>query len=762
MKKIVLNKFNTGVLKEELISRNDSPVYAGALQYSDNFIINNTGQIKFRPGFEFLFPTYKNKKAWYLSFKNILFEMTDKNIRAIKLDELNSENLNDKPPFGYSFFATVSNVVISGGTAKVTLINVSGNFSLFKVGMEVLIRLNTFTNNADYSPSHSIDNYTILSIDSAVAPYQMTLNIIDKNIIIPNSLMVLAYSIIDSSAPNDFPYTEEQLATISNVKIDDGILIAHPAYNIKYIKYDATTQTISSKDYLTSQSTFPAPVSGITLYEGRLYCVGKSWIWASKVGDFKDFAFGNDDTAAFKNNIANTNREEPHEFYWILGTNKALYAGSLYGVIQITGANIEASISAKSFNSKPVGNINSSNIQALHYLDYIVYSTGSQNSLRLIDYAPFGEGSRNIPVTEFTDLFLQKKVISMVLLRADNNYILALTEIGELIYGFIEFGQNGIYGAWVIWSLENSKITSIYTVGDNMVFASVEVNGLCYTEKLTNLKLMPNQFNYQVSNDHKADKEHFIEDLLIANKQNNFLDSSITFDTFKITKLLGASLQIVSSNTATITISLFNSSWLLTPISLKQTNGLNIIIQPTIIVSDKQIRFVVLSQNKPGIESYPSGNWARGTKNITNLPINNVDLTLIADNGDYYEAINVTDRSIHLNNDFIFKAYIGIKYIGRLVTIPFSSLDEKKNIAEIKFELLNSHRFLVGRDFYNMTRISLTQQLKISGQPFIPYTGNYSLRIDNLNWFKKSGICIMHDRPNAMNILHIAVYYQEN
>ena len=806
MAELVINNFTRGQLDHDLNGRFDLPFYFNGFEIVRNFISNYKGNVKYRPGFEYVSKTRNSQEAVLMEFRfnteqAYLLEFTEGKLRfytydsdgnfgyvvdtipANKVPTLSSNAqdgfvVSDSRGNGncYTIFNGASEAPI--GDWKTYWLQIK--YPSAKILKEYKIKADSvFTTEypSAWAVQGSADGSVWTTIDSRSG--QKFSSGQERTYAVSNDVPYLYYRIRFSDGVTSNGNGEMQKLTLLTVdedppiiELDTGITLQQAMKLQKAQNADVMYLTMSGinpkKLKRTSSASFTienAVSSGIdfaelgypaavTFYSGSLWYAGFSKkplnVYGSKATEYDNFEIPSSpkDEDALKLTLADIT--DPIE--WLVGGKQNLCAGNPEGISMINGGGYDVPITATEVNADLANREGASSAVPALKDSQIFYISNDKRKVYMLDYDLMTEKYISTDLNWLAQEVTRKRMKAIYAKRDDNNMLYTLLENGQLL-GLLYNSRENING-W--FPLETAgTVKSMATVtrpdGKDDLFICVERNGVHYLEKMSS----------EVEFSKFYETPHFFEDeskeyynRIIAEelKQCNYLDCASRFSAFKNIGISAAGEVITAA--ADVFEAAHAGHYIVYKTETGKEYGYFKIEE---VLSSTQVRVSLLSNG-----FYPENwnSWYISFDEIGGLTdFEGQTVSVVADGG-YLGEFVVTDGKIGFDREMT-SCVVGLSYAGILKSFNLGLVvnarnlqTAKKRIAEFALRFVHSAGVKIGTDLSDMQDVQYFNPGGFMDLPPLPMDGDVKRNVpDEFNGEKY--IFLMQDVPLPMNLTMI-------
>lgn len=806
MAELVINNFTRGQLDHDLNGRFDLPFYFNGFEITRNFLSNYKGNVKYRPGFEFISKIRDNQEAALMEFRfnteqAYLLEFTEGKLRfytydgngnfgyvvdTIPANKVPALSSNSQDGFVVSDSRGNSNCyTVFNGDNKAPI----GDWKTYwlqlkypdnKILKEYKIKADSvFTTEypSAWAMQASADGQAWTTIDSRSG--QKFSSGQERSYTVNNDVPYLYYRIKFSAGVTSNGNGEMQKLTLLTVdenppivELDTGITLQQAmklqkAQNadVMYLTMDGINPKKlkrTSAASFTIENALPTGIdfeelgypAAVTFYSGRLWYAGFSKkplsVYGSKTTEYDNFEIPSSpkDEDALKLTLADIT--DPIE--WLVGGKQNLCAGNPEGISMINGGGYDVPITATEVNADLANREGASSATPALKDSQIFYISNDKRKVYMLDYDLMTEKYISTDLNWLAQDVTRARMKAIYAKRDDNNMLYTLLENGQLL-GLLYNSRENINGWFPTETAGTVKSMATVTRPDGKddLFICVERSGVYYLEKMS----AEAEFSKFYESPHfltDARKEYYNRIIAEELKQCNYLDCSTRFSA-----LLNIGIS-VGENIVTAASDVFEAAHFGHYIVYKTDTGKEYgYFRIEEVLSPTQARVSMLSDG-----FYPESwsSWYISFNEIGGLTdFEGQTVSVVADGG-YLGEFAVADGKISFDREMT-SCIVGLPYRGILKSFNLGMVvngrnlqTSKKRIAEFVLRFVHSAGAKIGTDLNDMQDIQYFNLGGFMDLPPLPMDGDVRINVPD-EFDGEKYIFLMQDIPLPMNLTMI-------
>lgn len=806
MAELVINNFTRGQLDHDLNGRFDLPFYFNGFEIIRNFLSNYKGNVKYRPGFEFISKIRDNQEAVLMEFRfnteqAYLLEFTEGKLRfytydgngnfgyvvdTIPANKVPALSSNSQNGFVVSDSRGNSNCyTVFNGDNKAPI----GDWKTYwlqlkypnnKILKEYKIKADSvFTTEypSAWAMQASADGQAWTTIDSRSG--QKFSSGQERSYTVNNDVPYLYYRIKFSDGVTSNSNGEMQKLTLLTVdenppivELDTGITLQQAmklqkAQNadVMYLTMDGINPKKlkrTSAASFTIENALPTGIdfeelgypAAVTFYSGRLWYAGFSKkplsVYGSKTTEYDNFEIPSSpkDEDALKLTLADIT--DPIE--WLVGGKQNLCAGNPEGISMINGGGYDVPITATEVNADLANREGASSATPALKDSQIFYISNDKRKVYMLDYDLMTEKYISTDLNWLAQDVTRARMKAIYAKRDDNNMLYTLLENGQLL-GLLYNSRENINGWFPTETAGTVKSMATVTRPDGKddLFICVERSGVHYLEKMS----AEAEFSKFYESPHfltDARKEYYNRIIAEELKQCNYLDCSTRFSA-----LLNIGIS-VGENIVTAAADVFEAAHFGHYIVYKTDTGKEYgYFRIEEVLSPTQARVSMLSDG-----FYPESwsSWYISFNEIGGLTdFEGQTVSVVADGG-YLSEFAVADGKISFDREMT-SCIVGLPYRGILKSFNLGMVvngrnlqTSKKRIAEFVLRFVHSAGAKIGTDLNDMQDVQYFNPGGFMDLPPLPMDGDVRRNVPD-EFDGEKYIFLMQDIPLPMNLTMI-------
>lgn len=806
MAELVINNFTRGQLDHDLNGRFDLPFYFNGFEIIRNFLSNYKGNVKYRPGFEFISKIRDNQEAVLMEFRfnteqAYLLEFTEGKLRfytydgngnfgyvvdTIPANKVPALSSNSQDGFVVSDSRGNSNCyTVFNGDNKAPI----GDWKTYwlqlkypnnKILKEYKIKANSvFTTEypSAWAMQASADGQAWTTIDSRSG--QKFSSGQERSYTVNNDVPYLYYRIKFSAGVTSNGNGEMQKLTLLTVdenppiiELDTGITLQQAmklqkAQNadVMYLTMDGINPKKlkrTSAASFTIENALPTGIdfeelgypAAVTFYSGRLWYAGFSKkplsVYGSKTTEYDNFEIPSSpkDEDALKLTLADIT--DPIE--WLVGGKQNLCAGNPEGISMINGGGYDVPITATEVNADLANREGASSATPALKDSQIFYISNDKRKVYMLDYDLMTEKYISTDLNWLAKDVTRARMKAIYAKRDDNNMLYTLLENGQLL-GLLYNSRENINGWFPTETAGTVKSMATVTRPDGKddLFICVERSGVHYLEKMS----AEAEFSKFYESPHfltDARKEYYNRIIAEELKQCNYLDCSTRFSA-----LLNIGIS-VGENIVTAAADVFEAAHFGHYIVYKTDTGKEYgYFRIEEVLSPTQARVSMLSDG-----FYPESwsSWYISFNEIGGLTdFEGQTVSVVADGG-YLGEFAVADGKISFDREMT-SCIVGLPYRGILKSFNLGMVvngrnlqTSKKRIAEFVLRFVHSAGAKIGTDLNDMQDVQYFNLGGFMDLPPLLMDGDVRRNVPD-EFDGEKYIFLMQDIPLPMNLTMI-------
>lgn len=806
MAELVINNFTRGQLDHDLNGRFDLPFYFNGFEIIRNFLSNYKGNVKYRPGFEFISKIRDNHEAVLMEFRfnteqAYLLEFTEGKLRfytydgngnfgyvvdTIPANKVPALSSNSQDGFVVSDSRGNSNCyTVFNGDNKAPI----GDWKTYwlqlkypdnKILKEYKIKADSvFTTEypSAWAMQASADGQAWTTIDSRSG--QEFSSGQERSYTVNNDVPYLYYRIKFSAGVTSNGNGEMQKLTLLTVdenppiiELDTGITLQQAmklqkAQNadVMYLTMDGINPKKlkrTSAASFTIENALPTGIdfeelgypAAVTFYSGRLWYAGFSKkplsVYGSKTTEYDNFEIPSSpkDEDALKLTLADIT--DPIE--WLVGGKQNLCAGNPEGISMINGGGYDVPITATEVNADLANREGASSATPALKDSQIFYISNDKRKVYMLDYDLMTEKYISTDLNWLAQDVTRARMKAIYAKRDDNNMLYTLLENGQLL-GLLYNSRENINGWFPTETAGTVKSMATVTRPDGKddLFICVERSGVHYLEKMS----AEAEFSKFYESPHfltDARKEYYNRIIAEELKQCNYLDCSTRFSA-----LLNIGIS-VGENIVTAAADVFEAAHFGHYIVYKTDTGKEYgYFRIEEVLSPTQARVSMLSDG-----FYPESwsSWYISFNEIGGLTdFEGQTVSVVADGG-YLGEFAVADGKISFDREMT-SCIVGLPYRGILKSFNLGMVvngrnlqTSKKRIAEFVLRFVHSAGAKIGTDLNDMQDVQYFNPGGFMDLPPLPMDGDVRRNVPD-EFDGEKYIFLMQDIPLPMNLTMI-------
>lgn len=806
MAELVINNFTRGQLDHDLNGRFDLPFYFNGFEIIRNFLSNYKGNVKYRPGFEFISKIRDNREAVLMEFRfnteqAYLLEFTEGKLRfytydgngnfgyvvdTIPANKVPALSSNSQDGFVVSDSRGNSNCyTVFNGDNKAPI----GDWKTYwlqlkypdnKILKEYKIKADSvFTTEypSAWAMQASADGQAWTTIDSRSG--QKFSSGQERSYTVNNDVPYLYYRIKFSAGVTSNGNGEMQKLTLLTVdenppivELDTGITLQQAmklqkAQNadVMYLTMDGINPKKlkrTSAASFTIENALPTGIdfeelgypAAVTFYSGRLWYAGFSKkplsVYGSKTTEYDNFEIPSSpkDEDALKLTLADIT--DPIE--WLVGGKQNLCAGNPEGISMINGGGYDVPITATEVNADLANREGASSATPALKDSQIFYISNDKRKVYMLDYDLMTEKYISTDLNWLAQDVTRARMKAIYAKRDDNNMLYTLLENGQLL-GLLYNSRENINGWFPTETAGTVKSMATVTRPDGKddLFICVERSGVHYLEKMS----AEAEFSKFYESPHfltDARKEYYNRIIAEELKQCNYLDCSTRFSA-----LLNIGIS-VGENIVTAAADVFEAAHFGHYIVYKTDTGKEYgYFRIEEVLSPTQARVSMLSDG-----FYPESwsSWYISFNEIGGLTdFEGQTVSVVADGG-YLGEFAVADGKISFDREMT-SCIVGLPYRGILKSFNLGMVvngrnlqTSKKRIAEFVLRFVHSAGAKIGTDLNDMQDVQYFNPGVFMDLPPLPMDGDVRRNVPD-EFDGEKYIFLMQDIPLPMNLTMI-------
>lgn len=806
MAELVINNFTRGQLDHDLNGRFDLPFYFNGFEIIRNFLSNYKGNVKYRPGFEFISKIRDNQEAVLMEFRfnteqAYLLEFTEGKLRfytydgngnfgyvvdTIPANKVPALSSNSQDGFVVSDSRGNSNCyTVFNGDNKAPI----GDWKTYwlqlkypdnKILKEYKIKADSvFTTEypSAWAMQASADGQAWTTIDSRSG--QKFSSGQERSYTVNNDVPYLYYRIKFSAGVTSNGNGEMQKLTLLTVdenppivELDTGITLQQAmklqkAQNadVMYLTMDGINPKKlkrTSAASFTIENALPTGIdfeelgypAAVTFYSGRLWYAGFSKkplsVYGSKTTEYDNFEIPSSpkDEDALKLTLADIT--DPIE--WLVGGKQNLCAGNPEGISMINGGGYDVPITATEVNADLANREGASSATPALKDSQIFYISNDKRKVYMLDYDLMTEKYISTDLNWLAQDVTRARMKAIYAKRDDNNMLYTLLENGQLL-GLLYNSRENINGWFPTETAGTVKSMATVTRPDGKddLFICVERSGVHYLEKMS----AEAEFSKFYESPHfltDARKEYYNRIIAEELKQCNYLDCSTRFSA-----LLNIGIS-VGENIVTAAADVFEAAHFGHYIVYKTDTGKEYgYFRIEEVLSPTQARVSMLSDG-----FYPESwsSWYISFNEIGGLTdFEGQTVSVVADGG-YLGEFAVADGKISFDREMT-SCIVGLPYRGILKSFNLGMVvngrnlqTSKKRIAEFVLRFVHSAGAKIGTDLNDMQDVQYFNLGGFMDLPPLLMDGDVRRNVPD-EFDGEKYIFLMQDIPLPMNLTMI-------
>lgn len=542
-----------------------------------------------------------------------------------------------------------------------------------------------------------------------------------------------------------------------NSRVYEVVKINDDTYSLKDYTTGVAVNTTAYTAYVSDGFASLANLlpSCLTFYEGRLWHGGMSSDPDKFIGSrapvastgatrYEDFTAGTDADHAVYFSIADG---EVNKIFWLVGTNRLMFAGTFGTETRITGETSDKAITPTSVNVRAENRLGVADVAPINKENIVIYVQRGGLTLRSFEFDAlndqFVSEDRNLVSEHVT----KTGIVQMAWQTGRPDILWAVRTDGKLL-GLTFKSREDISG-WHIHSTgedDDDKFLSIAPMPRPSQFDQIWVateriidgSTRRFIEFMEDEADLPDFFDYYTGDANRtADLAVFTRAMQEAQKSYLHLDCAVTYDGTEpgsdaaATMTPGANSTVLGTTGVTFTAgaAIFKSTDVGREIWKKSIDGAGYGRARITAYTDTTHVVCTIIQAFDSLTAIAAGNWYFTTDEVTNLDyLEGREVAIVCD-GAVHPRRTVTDGEIALAYQASV-VHVGLPYTGFLEPMNIEaggttgpSQGKPKNINRVGIRFLNSLGAEFGTDHYRPERVPFTNMPLQVGGPQLPFSG---------------------------------------
>lgn len=566
-----------------------------------------------------------------------------------------------------------------------------------------------------------------------------------------------------------------------------------PAVDTLTLK-DYVTQTVvdtsaytawSSAGYASKQELLP---SCLTFYEGRLYHGGMAGDPDKFIGSrspnatgtprYEDFTSGTDADHAIYFSIADG---EVNKIFWLIGTNRLMFAGTFGTETKITGETSEKAITPTSINVRAENRLGVADVSPINKENIVIYVQRGGLTLRSFEFDALTDSFVSVDRNLVSDHITKSGITKIVWQTGRPDLLWARLENGKLLG--LTFKSREEISGWHVHETgasEGDKFLDVSIMPRPSKFDQV----WAVTERIIDghtrrfMEFMEDEPDFPDFFDFYTGEDNFDADFAVyklamqeAQKEYLHLDCAVTYDGSEIgadasatmTPASGALVKDTANVIFTASAAVFKSSDVGREIWKKAIDGVGEgRARITEFTNSTHVKCRILSAFD-SVTAMAAGNWYLTTDELTNLDhLEGREVSIVADGG-VHPVRTVADGAISLDYQ-VSKVHVGLSYAGYLEPMNIEgggttgpAQGKPKNINRVAIRFRNTLGAEAGTDPYDLEAIPFSQMPLQVGGPQLLYSGVKDIPLTD-SWDMDKRIIVRQNNPLPCTVQLLEVW----